>query len=124
MQVTGYYVYFAEADGSLRSLLGNTTEDVHQIDFPSDQPTGTLSTILVYASSSLAEQTTPLALAFNAVLPCCRSDAGQSMNGSSEKSGHRLECVLDQLPRPRSRRRRNRSWTEPADPALVAHYET
>jgi len=65
MQVTGYYVYFAEADGSLRSLLGNTTEDVHQIDFPSDQPTGTLSTILVYASSSLAEQTTPLALAFN-----------------------------------------------------------
>ena len=31
VQVTGYYVYFAEADGSLRSLLGNTTEDATRL---------------------------------------------------------------------------------------------
>ena len=58
------------------------------------------------------------------MLPCCRSDAGQSMNGSSENctqgfalAGHRLECVLDQLPRPRSRRRRNR---RPVSGSLLA----
>ncbi|CAE7717893.1 PIF1 [Symbiodinium sp. CCMP2456] len=103
-QVTGYYVYFAEADGSMRSLLGNTTEDVHQIDLPSDQPTGTLSTVLVYASSSLAEQTTPLALAFNDTDSSVSSISFTDRDLDAEEIGGTI------------------SWTEPADPALVAHY--
>ncbi|CAE7297577.1 PIF1, partial [Symbiodinium necroappetens] len=88
----------------MRSLLGNTTEDVHQIDLPSDQPTGSLSTVLVYASSSLAEQTTPLALAFNDTDSSVSSINFTDRDLDADEIGGTI------------------SWTEPADPALVANY--
>ncbi|CAE7504323.1 PIF1, partial [Symbiodinium sp. KB8] len=84
-------VNFTDLDLDLGELGG----EVHQIDLPSDQP---------YASSSLAEQTTPLALAFNDTDSSVSSINFTDRDLDADEIGGTI------------------SWTEPADPALVANY--
>eukprot|EP00930_Biecheleria_cincta_P034347 TRINITY_DN23750_c0_g1_i1.p1 TRINITY_DN23750_c0_g1~~TRINITY_DN23750_c0_g1_i1.p1 ORF type:complete len:4185 (-),score=632.85 TRINITY_DN23750_c0_g1_i1:7-12414(-) len=63
-EVTSYSIYLAEDDaGENRSLLGNVTAGTHEFLIPADTGLHSYTHVTVYAWSSLAEQSTPSAVA-------------------------------------------------------------
>ncbi|CAK9114759.1 unnamed protein product [Durusdinium trenchii] len=62
-EVTAYNVYLAESrDGENRSLLGNVSVGTNRFDVPADTQLASFTHLVVFAESSLVEQTTPAAV--------------------------------------------------------------
>ncbi|CAK9006050.1 unnamed protein product [Durusdinium trenchii] len=111
-QVTGYFIYFSPAaDGAERSLLGNTSDSVDRIGLSHNQKTGTLRHVLVYASSSLAEQSTPLSLPFNEA----RTDDQDTDSSVSAVNFTDRDLDAEELGG-------LISWAQPEDASLVTHF--
>ncbi|CAK9114836.1 unnamed protein product [Durusdinium trenchii] len=68
-EVTAYNVYLAESrDGENRSLLGNVSVGTNRFDVPADTQLASFTHLVVFAESSLVEQTTPAAVFTESVL--------------------------------------------------------